>query len=160
MRNERKAYSLSTVAALFVLAAFALGILSVLLGSTGAYQRLLRRDRQTDDSRSAVQYLATKVRQAPAPGSLQVVPFGEGDAMQIKEKEDGSFVTRIYCHEGWLMELFCAVDSELLPEDGEKVLPMECLVASLDNGCLTLSVTDGTGREQKLLFSLRGEVAG
>lgn len=160
MRNERKAGSLSTVAALLVLALFALTILGVLLGGAGAYQRLVRRDRQTTDSRSAAQYLATKVRQASFPGGIRVLPFGDGYALQIPETGDGTFVTRIYCHEGWLMELFCAVDSDLLPNDGEKVLPARGLEPSLEGDLLTLALTDAAGSRQELLLTLRyGEVA-
>jgi hypothetical protein len=159
MRNEGKVKTLSAVAALLVLAVFALTILGVLLGGAGVYQRLTQRVAASADSRSAAQYLATKVRQAPLPGQIQVLPFGEGLALQIPETENGAFVTRIYCHDGWLMELFCAEGSDLLPQDGEKVLPMERLTPSLEAGLLKLSITDSWGQTQKLMLTLRGEVA-
>lgn len=159
MRNEGKVKTLSAVAALLVLAVFALTILGVLLGGAGVYRRLTQHVAASADSRSAAQYLATKVRQAPLPGQIQVLPFGEGLALQILETENGAFVTRIYCHDGWLMELFCAEGSDLLPQDGEKVLPMERLPPSLEAGLLKLSITDSRGQTQKLLLTLRGEVA-
>ena len=160
MRNEGKVKSLSAVAALVVLAVFALTILGALLGGAGVYRRLTRQVAASADSRSAAQYLATKVRQAPLPGQIQVLPFGEGLALQIPETENGAFVTRIYCHDGWLMELFCAEGSDLLPQDGEKVLPMAQLRPSLEAGLLKLSVTDSRGQTQELLLTLRGEVTG
>jgi hypothetical protein len=159
MRNEGKVKTLSAVAALLVLAVFALTILGVLLGGAGVYRRLTQHVAASADSRSAAQYLATKVRQAPLPGQIQVLPFGEGLALQIPETENGAFVTRIYCHDGWLMELFCAEGSDLLPQDGEKVLPMERLTPSLEAGLLKLSITDSRGQTQELLLTLRGEVA-
>ena len=159
MKNEGNGKFLSGVAALLVLAVFALTILGVLLGGAGAYRRLTQRDSASADSRGVNQYLATKVRQAPFQGGIRVAPFGDGVALVIPETEDGAFVTRIYCYGGWLMELFCAADSDLRPEDGERVLPLEDLVATLDAGLLTLSVTDSRGETQVLFLSLRGEVA-
>ena len=37
------------------------------------------------------------------------------------------------------MELFCSADGEFLPEDGEKIMPIDDLYISLDEGLLTVS---------------------
>ena len=155
MKKVEKFQAISTFSGILVLAVFALGILGVLLGSAGAYQRLVQRDRETSDSRSATQYLATKVRQAAFPGGIQVLPFGDGDALRFPETGDGSFVTWVYCYDGWLMELFCASGSGMLPQDGEKVLPAQGLEAGLVEGLLTVTVIDGAGRRQAQMLTLR-----
>ena len=69
MKQKIQQKSISGLAALLVFALFAVGILSVLLSGAGAYQRLTRRDRLSYDSRTCAQYVAAKIRQAPAPHS-------------------------------------------------------------------------------------------
>ena len=159
MRNEKKERFTTTFAALLVLAVFALGILGVLLGGAGAYRRLVCRDENTADRRCCSQYLATKIRQAPLPGAVEVRPFGDGDALWIPEGE--GVLTWVYCYEGWLMELCCFENSRLVPGDGEKILPLRAFSASLTQGVLELTVTDGAGVVWPLVLALRsGEVTG
>lgn len=136
MNSQR---SLSAVAAMLVLAVFAVGILGVLLGGAGIYQRLVSKTDAAYDSRTCAQYLTSKVRQAP--GEVRLASFGNGMSLVIEqvygEKE---YITRVYCHEGWLMELFCAADGSFAPEDGEKILPVEDLKLAIHRGLLIADV--------------------
>jgi len=68
MREHSKKRSISGLAALLLLGVFAVSILSVLLTGASAYRRLMERDRLMYDNRTCLQYVATKVRQAPNPG--------------------------------------------------------------------------------------------
>ena len=99
MKQQIQMRSLSTVAALLVLAVFAVGILSVLLGGVNAYTRLTQRDQAAYESRSAAQYLATKLRQTSGSEAVSVAPFGDGQALVIAEVVEGDmYLTRIYCY--------------------------------------------------------------
>ena len=149
--------SISGLAALVLLLVFAVGILTVLLGGASAYQRLTERDARSYDSRTCMQYLATKVRQAPAPDCLVLSDFGEGDSLMICETVQGAeYRTQIYCCNGWLMELFTAADAGLAPEDGEKILPAESLSLRRSGDLLQVRVVDGNGTENVLMLALRG----
>ena len=160
MRERSGKRSISGLAALVLLGVFAAGILTVLLSGASAYQRLTERDAQSYDSRTCMQYLATKVRQAPAPDCFVLSDFGEGDSLLIKETVNGEeYWTQVYCHDGWLMELFTAADGGLAPEDGEKILPVRSLSAALEGDLLQLQVVDGSGVETALMLTLRGEEA-
>lgn len=157
MNENVKARSLSAISALLVLAVFAVGIFCVLLGGASAYRRLIRQDQAAYESRTCVQYLQTKLRQAPAPGAVSIAPFGQGDALVIGQELDGEmFLTRVYCHDGWLMELYSSAEGELSPEDGEKILPAKALALSWQDGLLTAVLTDGSGEEIRLVLSVRG----
>lgn len=146
------------VAALLVLAIFAVGILSVLLGGAGVYERLSRRDSRAYESRTAVQYLAAKVRQAEQ--FPRVETFGGGDALVFCQQIGGrEYVTRVYCHDGWLRELFTAADGQLLPEDGEKILPMQTLSARIEGELLTAALYDGEETHSITLASRLGKGA-
>ena len=158
MKDYRKFRSLPTIAALLVLAVFAVGILSILMGGAAAYQRLNRRDQAAFESRTCAQYLATKVRQASGPDAVYVAPFGQVDALVIRQELEGDvYLTRIYCHEGWLMELYTFEDGDFAPADGEKILPVCGLKMDMQQDLLHISVTETSGSRQQLMLSVRGK---
>jgi hypothetical protein len=145
MRENGKANALSITAALLVFVVFAAGILSVLLGGAGVYRRLTYRESHSYEHRTAAQYLATKVRQGEA------VPFagefGGSDALVLPQTIGGEeYLTRVYCYDGWLRELFTPADGHFFPEDGEKILPLASLEIQAEQDLLTFRLrhTDGT----------------
>lgn len=153
-KNERK---LSTVAALLLFTVFAVGVFSVLFGGTRIYRNLVQRDAATYDSRTGCQYLMSKLRQAPEPQAVGVSQFEGLDTLLITETIDGDMlVTRIYCYNGWLMELYSFSDSEFSPEDGEKVLPAKSFSVTQQQDLLLLELTDENGKSYELRHTLRG----
>lgn len=145
MKENGKANAMTVTAALLVFVVFAAGILSVLLGGAGIYQRLTRRGSHSYENRTAAQYLATQVRQseaAPFAGK-----FGSSDALVLSQTiGNEEYLTRIYCHDGWLRELFTPADGQFSPEDGEKILPLASLAIEKEQNLLTFRLwhTDGT----------------
>ena len=157
MRKRSRNKSISALAALLLLGVFAVGILSVLLSGAGAYRRLTERDRLSYDSRVCLQYVATKIRQAPAPGAVAVSDFGDGDSLEICEEIGGTvYVTRVYCHDGWLMELFTAAEGDFAPADGEKIMPVQSLMLRRDGDLLRTEIVDGNGTCGAMMLHLRG----
>ena len=157
MRARSGKRSISGLAALVLLGVFAAGILTVLLSGASAYQRLTERDARSHDTRTGLQYLSTKVRQAPAPDALVLSDFGDGNSLLIRETIDGeAYWTQVYCHDGWLMELFTAADGEFSPEDGEQILPARSLSLSEESGLISVTVIDGSGSEIQQYLFLRG----
>lgn len=144
MKQDGKAKALTGIAALLVLAIFAVGILSVLLSGAGVYQRLTRRNSHAYESRTAAQYLATKVRQAESLPRMEA--FGGRDALVLSQTvSEREFLTRIYCYEGWLRELFAAADGVFSPEAGEKILPMEELQIEQTGNLITFRLVMAYG---------------
>lgn len=142
---------------LVLLSIFAICVLSVLLMGANAYHRLTTRDQAAYERRTCAQYLATKVRQAPVPDAVFVSSFGGEDALVFAENIEGeTYLTRIYCCDGWLRELFSAADGIFVPEDGEKVLPAQALCLTLKDGLLSVQITDSSGRPIHLKLSIRG----
>lgn len=156
MRRE-KDHSLNGLLALLLFGVFAACVLSVLLMGADAYQRLTERDRESYDSRTAAQYIATRVRQADRSGGVSVGAFGGSDALELWETIDGeAYVTRVYCHDGWLRELFTDAAGDFAPEDGEPVLEAESLSVSLSGGgLLTVDITGADGETQQVTLYLR-----
>ena len=157
MRNYTKERSLSTLAALLTFALFAIGILSVLLGGAKVYRRLNQRDQQSYDSRTCAQYIATKLRQVPTPDAVVIASFGDGDALLIGETiGQDSYLTRVYCYNGWLMELFTISGGDFAPEDGEKILPLRDLTLNHEESRISVSLTDTNDCTQHLILHIRG----
>lgn len=161
MRNISKQRSLTTLAALLSFALFALGLLWVLLGGAGVYRRLTRRDQESFEHRTCSQYIATKLRQAPSPEGVAAAAFGQADALVITEAVDGiSYSTRIYCHDGWLMELFAPESGDFSPEDGEKILPLRELSVAQTGALMEFTFTSAEGECWELALAVRGKEVG
>ena len=136
---------------------FAISILFVLLNGAGVYRRLTQRDQYSYDSRTCAQYVATKMRQAPSSAAISTDTFGTVDSLRISQDIEGlEFVTRIYCYENWLMEIFTLADGDFFPEDGEKILPLSSLSVSQDGSVFSFILTDTEGNTQHLTISARG----
>ena len=147
---------------LLLFGVFAVCILSVLLTGADAYRRLAERDGASYDSRTASQYLATRVRQADVAGAVEIEDFHGVDALVFTEEIKGElYKTRVYCRGGYLRELFATAGGEFLPEDGEKILEAEGLEIVLEGRVLTADLTDAEGKTQQVVLYLRseGEVA-
>lgn len=156
MRRE-KDHSLNGLLALLLFGIFAACVLSVLLMGADAYQRLTERDRESYESRTVAQYIATRVRQADRSGGISAGAFGGSDALELWETIDSeAYVTRVYCHDGWLRELFTDASGDFAPEDGEPVLEAESLSVSLSGaGLLTVEITSADGETQQVTLYLR-----
>lgn len=157
MKKHDRRQSISGLAALLSLGVFAVSLLAVLLCGAGVYGRLTQRDQLAYDSRTCVQYLTTKVRQAPTPDAVALSRFGDGDALIISEEIGGAeYWTRVYCYDGWLMELFTVADDGFAPEDGEQILPARELSLTREGTLLRVALVDGNGSQADFLLALRG----
>ena len=154
--------SISGLATLLMFGIFAVCIMSVLLTGAGAYKRLTQRDQESFAARTCSQYIVTKVHQAKSPESVSVDTFDGYDCLIFSEDIEGwTYITRVYCYEGWLCELFTADDGDFLPEDGEKVVEAQNFSVSSENGLIHISVTDRDGNDSEFCMNVRGmEVSG
>ena len=145
---------------LVLLTVFALCILMVLLMGARGYEALVHRDGQTYARRTAAQYLATRVRQGDTLEGMAVVDFGGHSTLVLRQEIEGdTYLTRIYCHEGFLRELFTAEGGSFSPEDGEKLLELQAISFAMQEDLLTACVTMTDGQVQTLCWHLRaGEV--
>ena len=152
MKREKIQHHMDGLLLLLLFGVFAVCVLSVLLTGAKAYRRLTLRDQEAYSRRTCVQYIATRVRQGDLEGAVAVEPFGEGDALVMAK--DG-YVTRVYWHDGWLMEMYAGEDVQLAPEDGEKIMELDGLAMSMDGGLLTVEVDGGDAGTDTLRLSLR-----
>lgn len=160
MKKSPIKHHLDGLMALLVFGVFAACVLVVLLTGARAYRRLVDRDQAVYDERTCMQYVAARVRQADSLDSVSIEEFGGVTALSLG---DGEYVTRVYCYDGYLMELYTDVFSdEFGPADGERVMEAEAMALSQSGSLLTVTLTDGEGEESTLRLCLRsgkGEAA-
>jgi len=143
-RPKMKKSSVSGLAALLVFAVFAVCLAGVLLTGAKSYSSLTDRGGESYEKSTALQFFAAKIRQSPSGSAVSISDFGGTDALLIRENIDGqAYSTLIYCHDGWLMELFTAEGGDFAPEDGEKILPAESLSLSLEDDLLRIELPEG-----------------
>lgn len=158
MKRNTVKHRLDGLAALLLFAVFAVCVLMVLLTGADAYRGLTERDNAAHAGRTCTQYLTQRVHQADAAGGIAVDSFGGADCLVLGAGEE--YVTRVYCWEGNLMELYSAPEDGLDPEDGESLFPIQGLELSLDDGRLTIELTGQDGRQEHIFLSLRSGEGG
>ena len=155
-KKSTQQHHLDGLLVLLLFGVFASCILLVLLTGADTYRRLTARDAHAYNSRTAAQYLTTKVRQSG--DAVRIEPFGEAEALTLYETIDGEkYITRIYHHDGYIMELFSSADAVLDPKDGEKILPADGLDFSCDASLLQVSIDGEDEQEMTLTLALRSE---
>ena len=153
MKKRTTEYHFAGLAALLLFGVFAICVALVLLIGADAYRRLVARDETAHDRRTCMQYVATKVRQAEGPDRISVEDFGGVEALALADSL--GCVTRVYCYDGHLMELYTDAGNILSPEAGEQVMEACGLEFSLEDGLLTVTTIDTEGEQSMLRLALR-----
>ena len=148
MKRQPIRHQLDGLIALLLFGVFSVCVLAVLLTGADAYRRLTDRDRAAFDRRTTLQYIATRVRQGDREGGVSVAEFNGLDAL-VFDEGDG-YVTRVYCHNGYIVELYAEEYLDLDLSSGEPIMAAEPLDFSMEDGLL--KVTSG---EDSLVLSLR-----
>ena len=162
MKKTESKFQTEKILPLVLFAILAVCTVLVLLAGAGVYGRLTDRGQGAFQNRTVPLYIATKVRQADSVGAVSVEQRDGRDILRLEEQIAGKgYVTRIYCYEGVVRELFSAENVSFDPAAGEKIAEASEVRFSLENGCLTTRVMQGdvTVTEQRLtLRSMVGEV--
>ncbi|MBO5999642.1 MAG: DUF4860 domain-containing protein [Lachnospiraceae bacterium] len=173
-RAER--HNVDVLAALLLLCAFAVCILSVLTAGTKSYRSLTVRDSAVFERTTRSLYVSTKISQAVHRGAVSVENITStdrtyhtagGDAAREADRELSDtcirideeiggvlYATRIYYYDGWIRELFARADYRYSPQDGEKISEAVSLDASADDGVLKVVIDEALENEEVLYFSL------
>lgn len=158
MKNVREKPKITALAALLVFCLFAVCILGVLLAGAGSYRQMTQSGEQVYEARTAAGYLTMRVHQSDRQGAVRVEDFSGIFALVLEENVEGtSYLTRIYCYDGYIRELYSRKDGTFSPEAGEKILPARELTFEMEEDLLTVSVTLDDGSRETLTLLLRSE---
>ena len=157
MKESRKESKIPALAAVLTLCVFAVCVLGVLLMGAKSYRAVAGSGDAQYARRTAGQYLSTRIRQG---GEITLEDFGEGCALVFRETAGETvYVTRVYCHGGYLRQLYARAEGEFSPEAGEKILEAESLALETEGELLRVILSFADGAEQMLVFNLREGVS-
>lgn len=149
---------LTDLISLVVFGIFAVCILLVLLTGAEAYRNMVNRGDAYYHRRTATQYIATRVRQSDMDQGIRVAEFSGLDCLELREEIQGEvYLTRVYCYEGYLRELFTGENGQVSPESGEKILEAREITLSLEADILRANITLPDGCVQELVLYLRSK---
>ncbi|MBQ1280651.1 MAG: DUF4860 domain-containing protein [Oscillospiraceae bacterium] len=153
-----KKSNLGFLLAMLVFALFMVSVLAVLLSGADVVQGITRRDQKSYEQRTAVQYVATRIRQAEEAGKIFVRESEAGDRLVLAETIEGiEFETAVYCYDGYLRELFSISGYDPGAEFGEKILPAAQFSVSDEGDYLNIEITFEDGSTQEMIIALRSE---
>lgn len=147
---------------LFVLLSFgvfAVCVLLVLLTGADVCRSQTERDQAAWSRRTGAQYLTAKLRHADEAGAIGF-SGGDGtlwyDTLDLREEIDGqTYVTRVYCYDGYIRELFTVDGGVYAPEDGEPVLAAQELRFGWDGELVEAVCVDADGQASRSYFAPR-----
>ena len=153
METKRRQSHSAAPLALVLLAVFALCLMSLLLTAGEVYAGLVREGQSHHAQRTAGNYLATRLKQSDG---VTVADFEGVTALVFPEEAAGStYITRVYCYDGWLRELYTTEKCSFSPGDGEKLLEMEALSVIMEEGYLYIHYTLPGESPRQLLWQIR-----
>lgn len=158
MKQRRGQEHITSLAALLLLAVFAVSILLVLLKGASIYRRLTVRDEDTWEARTAASYIATRLRQENRLDALAVEDLDGLPALTLGLGEE--YLTRLYCYDGALWELYSPAELTMSPEDGERLMDLQAMELELSGDLLQVELTTPAGSVRHMTLALRGGEGG
>lgn len=158
MKNVTEKPKITALVSLLVFCLFAVCILGVLLAGARSYRQMTDRGDAAYNARTIAGYLTMRVHQADRQGAVRVEDFSGVSALVLEETVAGkTYLTRIYCCDGFIRELYGQEDGNFSPEAGEKLLPAEALSFELVGNLLKADITHADGSREQLILLLRSE---
>ena len=169
MRRVEIKHNIGAVFVLLLFAVFAGSILMVLLFGASAYERIVSSGQAAYDERTAVQYIAAKIRHNDEVDSVYVGSFSSKDDAEADDidtlylklqTEEDAYYTKIYYYDGYLREILCAEDGGLSPEDGNEILAVKGLQMSMEKNLVKIQVENQDGTYSSICLSVRSSQEG
>lgn len=156
MHSNKQPRTIQNVFVLLLVALFA--ALSTLLVTLGAqvYRGTVERANANNQARILASVVRSAVRAEDGLSEI-VVEEQEGlSVLSIVSDYDGEkYIRRLYCREGMLWESFTAAEYPFSAENGESICAAQSFAAQIDQGFLTVYLTDSEGRESTVQLQVR-----
>ena len=154
MKEAGERGGMSGIFVFVLLGLFALLSSLMVLMSAQAYRSTAARTQQNSQERLITAFVrnalaAADTVQAEQLGGLTVLTLPEG-----QDADGETYVKRLYCYEGKLMEQLSLSDS-FHPENGETICDALALDTRMEGTLLIVTLTDGEGIAREVRFALR-----
>lgn len=136
---KRQTRLLETMPNLLLFFLFSACMLAALLAGARVYQGVSSVLEAQYSTTTCINYISAKVRHYDKQNGIDMGKIGDIDAIALYDTYDGEeYVTYIYCSDGYLMELFCSTQEEFLPQDGQRIMPIDELKLALNGQILSV----------------------
>lgn len=136
---------------------FAVSAMSVLILAANVYASTTSQLRVNDESRTALSYIAEKIRQNDTEGGIAVSSIDGTDCLAMSAVYNQvPCTTYIYEYEGMLKELFVNDGVAVSLKSGRDIMELEALsIRQLEDCIYLFTAVDSEGTESSLIMSER-----
>ena len=157
MKETNERGSMSGVFVFVLLGLFALlSTLMVLLGAQ-AYRSTTERTQENSQARLLTAFVRNALMTADRVEVSQVDGITLLTLPEGQDEEGETYVKRLYCYDGELMEQMVAFGEVFEPENGEAICEAQGMTARQEGTLLVVTLTDPEGTSREVRFSLRVE---
>ncbi|MBR4442983.1 MAG: DUF4860 domain-containing protein [Clostridia bacterium] len=155
-RGKKISHSMQGVFVFVLLGLFAvMSTLMVLLGAQ-MYRGTVDKAAENSEKRMLSAYVRSMVRAEDGARSVKVEEYGDIQALALYEDiDDEMYVTWIYLYEGPVYEQFTSADNEFEPDSGTEIAPATEFIPTLNEGLLSVFITDNEYEDCSVQIALR-----
>ena len=156
LKRKSVQHGMQGVFVFVLLGAFAvMSTLMVLLGAQ-MYHATVGSASANNDDRVLSAYVRSMVRAQDRAGAIRVEELDGLAVLSMTEYYgDDAYVTRLYRYDGSLCEQFTGAEYDFDPALGDAICPAGKFEPELTDGLLTISMTDGEGKDCVVRVALR-----
>ena len=164
--NRERDSKFDLLAVLLLLCIFSVAILSLLLTGAGTYKNLTKSGQGSQDTQTEALYISNRIFQAESRDRMEIETIDGVQCLCIYEDAaQERYVTRVYCSDGWIRELYSSADVKFDPAYGEKIMQAQSLSFSVDFdsrglGYLLWAEIDTDSGTQRLPYAWKGAYNG
>lgn len=134
----------ANVFAMLLFGVLAIALFLALAGGTAAYERIADDDQAARDMRMGTSLIANTVRAVDAVDAVTVGEGPEGRALVLVEHLDsGTFETRLYLHDGWIVEEYAVAGSPYDPPGAVQVAASETFSFEVQPNAVRIDCDEG-----------------
>lgn len=160
IKYKNKGHSTDIFFVLCIFLIFAVVLSSLLIIGIKTYEGIHAETEQNYELRTGILYIENKIHSCNEEGKIETERFGDSDAIILSETDDfgNEYVTRLYCYNGSLMELYTEKDNILDPVAGNEIADMEYMnIDNSDDDILKITVKNANGKERTIAVSTVGQ---
>ena len=151
--TSRRRGLMESVALLVLCALFFILAVAAIATGVSAYNGTSQVIEDSNTYRTVLAYLSNQVRRGDSVGNIEVGRLFDSGALMIYETiDEWEYVTYIYCHDGFLRELFIEKGLEFEAEAGNELIPLEKVYFGVTaDGQIMAAFTNGDEGEHMLI---------
>lgn len=148
-----------TIDLIFVISIFCVFVttaLSLVIIGANVYKSSVQRIESGYSNQTGFSYIKEKIHQNDIDGKIKLDSINGYDALLIESNfSDGSYITYIYCYEGYLRELMVRKEQNISLSDGQTIIPAKSVNFNFDGEILNVLITDLNEHTETMYLYLR-----